>query len=556
MKKFTLLLIFVLCCVSVKAQDEFITTWKPGNHQNQLPTSPPFPSSDTQAWAPFRGTNYTVYWEEVGYPSHNSTLTGVTSQNQILLDFGTPLNPIPSNATYTVKVTNGAGNFHRVVFKDNESGLSDNSMGDFLKITEINQWGSVLWSSMNGAFTGCLNLNMTATDTPNLTNVTDMAGIFSGCTSLIGNATINNWDISEVTNLSGAFTTCILFDQPLGNWNTAKVQNMGAMFLMCQNFNQPIGNWNTSQVIAMDAMFNNARKFNQPIGNWNVSNVAEMEFMFSHAWAFNQPIGNWNVSGAWQMNHMFLSAKAFNQPIGNWNTSAAVTMEGMFYNASSFNQPLSSWNTTNVVNMATMFQGALAFNQNISTWNTSQVTFMQNMFAGASSFNQNLGTWNLGALVNASGMLQNSGLNCQNYDKTLYGWNLNPTTPNGINISSAAPLIYTHSAAVSARNNLINAKGWTITGDSYDDRCESVLTALESTLPDNFSIYPNPASDFIYVKNLKNGLSYKIYDVAGRLIVKDNLNKNQIDIRSLSKGNYILQIIIDNTIKSLKIVKK
>jgi surface protein len=177
-------------------------------------------------------------------------------------------------------VTNGAGNFHRVVFRDNESGLSDNSMGDFLKITEINQWGSVLWSSMNGAFTGCLNLNMTATDTPNFTNVTDMAGIFSGCTSLIGNATINNWDISEVTNLSGAFTSCMLFDQPLGNWNTAKVQNMGAMFLMCQNFNQPIGNWNTSQVIAMDAMFNNARKFNQPIGNWNVSNVAEMEFMF------------------------------------------------------------------------------------------------------------------------------------------------------------------------------------------------------------------------------------------------------------------------------------
>lgn len=555
MKKFTFLLILVLFCVSAKAQNEFITTWKPGNQQNPLPNSPPFPSSNTQVWAPFKGTNYTVYWEEVGYPSHNSTIVGITSQNQVLLDFGTPLNPVPANATYNVKVTDGAGNFHRIAFRDNESGINT-SMGDFSKILEINQWGSTLWSSMNGAFTGCLNMDMTATDSPNLTNVTDMAGIFSGCQSLIGNSSINNWDISEVTNLSAAFNSCMLFDQPLGNWNTAKVLNMGAMFLMCQNFNQPIGNWNTSQVIAMDAMFNNARKFNQPIGNWNVSNVAEMEFMFSNAWAFNQPIENWNVSGVWQMNHMFLNTKAFNQPIGNWNTSGVTAMNGMFYNAIAFNQPIGSWNTSNVVNMSTMFQGAVAFNQNIGTWNTSQVTNMQNMFTGASSFNQNLGTWNLSALVNASGMLQNSGLNCKNYDNTLYGWNLNPATPNGINISSAAPMIYANSAAVAARSNLISAKGWTIAGDSYDNGCESALSAHESTLSDNFGIYPNPASDFIYLKNLKRGITYKIYDFVGRLHLQNTLEKNQIDIRNLPIGNYILQITTDNAIKNLKIVKK
>ncbi|MGD1319738.1 T9SS type A sorting domain-containing protein [Chryseobacterium sp. 2R14A] len=39
-------------------------------------------------------------------------------------------------------------------------------------------------------------------------------------------------------------------------------------------------------------------------------------------------------------------------------------------------------------------------------------------------------------------------------------------------------------------------------------------------------------------------------------MVKDNLDKNQTDIRNLAKGSYILHIIIDNTIKSLKIVKK
>lgn len=531
MKKLLFTLIVTLLCFFPKAQNEFITTWKPSNTHNILPNNPPFPSSATQAWAPFRGTDFTIYWEEVGYPAHNSTLNNVTSQYHVLLDFGTPFNPVPANATYTVKVSNGNGNFHRIAFRDSDLGTSLNTgMGDYSKIVEINNWGTTVWSSMHNAFSGCLYLNMTATDSPNLSMVTDMSSMFSGCSSLTGNNSINNWDTSTVTDLHAAFMSCILFNQPIGNWNTSNVQNMGTMFLMCQNFNQPIGNWDTSKVIAMDAMFNNARNFNQPIGNWNVSNVDEMEFMFSNAWAFNQPIGNWDVSGVWQMNHMFANAKAFNQPVGNWNTSSATVMNGMFQNATVFNQPIGSWNT-------------------------SQVNNMTNMFTNAANFNQNLGTWNLTSLLYAYGIFQNAGLNCQNYDSTLYGWSQNPATPTNISISSVAPLIYTHPAAVIARNYLINNKGWTITGDSYDDKCISALSTKENTIENDFSIYPNPTSDFIYFKNLKDGVSYKIFDISGRLVLQSHSEKDRIDVKNLAKGNYMLQIITNKTIKILKIVK-
>ncbi|WP_262148788.1 BspA family leucine-rich repeat surface protein [Chryseobacterium foetidum] len=556
MKKSIFTLIITLLCFFPKAQNEFITTWKPSNNHYILPNNPPFPSSATQAWAPFRGTDFTIYWEEVGYPAHNSTLNNVTSQYQVLLDFGTPFNPVPDNATYTVKVSNGNGNFHRVAFRESDLGNSLSSgMGDFSKIVEINNWGTAVWSSMHNAFNGCLYLNMIATDSPNLSMVTDMSYMFSGCSSMTGTNSINNWDTSTVTTLQGTFTSCMLFNQPIGNWNTSNVESMGAMFLMCQNFNQPIGNWDTSKVTAMDAMFNNARTFNQPIGNWNVASVDEMEFMFSNAWAFNQPIGNWNTSGVWQMNYMFLNAKAFNQPIGSWDTSSATAMHGMFQNATVFNQPIGNWNTSNVTTMNTMFQNASAFNQNIGSWNTSQVTTMQNMFTGAAGFNQSLGNWNLSSLLYASGMFQNSGLNCQNYDSTLYGWSQNPATPNNINISSASPMIYTHPAAVIARNYLISNKSWTITGDSYDDKCMSALSTHENILEGDFGFYPNPASDFIYFKNLKNGVSYRIFDSSGRLVLENVLEKNQIDIRNLAKGNYIIQIVSKNTVKSLKIVK-
>lgn len=453
------IIIFFFCLVffhMTKAQNEFITTWKPGNSQIPTPNNPPFASSNTQAWAPFQGTNFTIYWEEVGYPSHNMTLQNVTSSNQVLLDFGTSLNPTPASATYKVKVSNGNGSFHRIAFRDNTlTGNPNNMMGDYGKIVEINQWGSIAWSSMAHAFERCENLDMTATDIPDLTAVTSMNYMFSGCATLIGNNSINNWNTSSVNSLLGTFNGCFVFNQPIGNWNTSKVQNMGILFLMCQNFNQPIGNWNTSKVVSMDGMFNNARSFNHPIGNWDISNVYEMEFMFANAWAFNQTLENWNTSGVLEMDYMFLFAKAFNQPIGNWNTSNATRMNGMFLSATAFNQPIGSWNTSSVISI----QNATSFNQNISNWNTSQVTTMQSMFMNASSFNQNLGNWNLSSVLLANSMFQNSGLNCQNYDSTLYGWSLNPATPNNISITSVSPMVYAHPAAVTARNYLINTKG-------------------------------------------------------------------------------------------------
>ena len=62
------------------------------------------------------------------------------------------------------------------------------------------------------------------------------------------------------------------------------------------SFNQPLNNWNVSNVTDMRRMFCAAESFNQPLNNWNVSNVEDMEGMFAVAQSFNQPLNNWNVS--------------------------------------------------------------------------------------------------------------------------------------------------------------------------------------------------------------------------------------------------------------------
>jgi hypothetical protein len=78
-------------------------------------------------------------------------------------------------------------------------------------------------------------------------------------------------------------------------------------------------------------------------------------------------------------------------------------------------------------------------------------------------------------------------------------------------------------------------------------------------------IYPNPAVEFVTVQlnlnEVASNVSYEMYDLTGRMISKvDRKNVSQdnvqIDVRSLSTGNYILKVNADNAISSHKVTIK
>ncbi|SDQ81509.1 Por secretion system C-terminal sorting domain-containing protein [Chryseobacterium soldanellicola] len=613
-----LLFAFMIFFSSAKAQNEFITIWKPSN-----PTIGNLNTTSTQIKFPGIGTNYTIYWEEVGYLSHNGTLSNITSTagNPVLINFGTPQNPTASNATYRVKVSNGSGIFSQIKFLHNNI-----VVGDSGKIIDLTQWGNVVWTSMANAFYGCGKLDITATDIPNLSGVLDFSLMFASCESLIGNSSFNLWNMSSAINLAGMFSSARIFNAPIGNWNIENVTNINSMFSLTINFNQPIGNWNTSKIITMQnvfdgaiafnqfignwdtskvtnmssmfqganfnqpignwdtskvtnmfRMFNTAINFNQDIGNWNTGNVLDMQQMFQYARDFNQPIGNWDTSKVTNTQYMFYNAKNFNQPIGNWNVSNVTTMYYMFSYAINFNQPIGNWNTSNVTNMGNMFERtnfnhpignwntskvtwmdsmfsyATSFNQPIGNWDTSKVIYMNNMFNNATNFNQDIGNWSLINLSFLSGMFKNSGVSCINYDKILIGWKNNTSTPSNKNLGDVAPLKYSANS-VTARNTLVNSKGWTITGDIYDATCAPPLATSETTAKEDFILYPNPVKNVLYLKSEKKMDDIKIYTMDGKMVKDIKHADTSIDVSDLAKGNYIIKMMIE--IRTEKFIKE
>ena len=115
---------------------------------------------------------------------------------------------------------------------------------------------------------------------------------------------IETWDVSNVTNMSGMFDTCNCFNPAYGNvenmpdltyWDVSSVTDMSGMFSHIYGgamFNQDISGWDVSNVTNMAGMFLGNQYFNQDLSSWDVSKVTNCnQFSCSYAcqWTLPQP---------------------------------------------------------------------------------------------------------------------------------------------------------------------------------------------------------------------------------------------------------------------------
>ncbi len=296
------------------------------------------------------------------------------------------------------------------------------------KLQTIEQWGSIQWESFEAAFRGAVNLTYNATDTPDLSGVTDMSVMFADARSFNGD--IGNWDVSGVRDMSLMFNGATSFDQDISQWDTGNVTDMRGMFFDAGSFNQDIGSWDVSSVTSMRGMFGGfdvTMSFDQDISSWDTGNVTDMSTMFQNATQFNQDISSWDVTSVRDMSYMFFDAGSFDQDIGSWDVSSVTSMRGMFGGfdvTMSFDQDISSWNTGNVTDMRFMFQNATQFNQDISSWDVTSVRDMSYMFFDAGSFNQDVGSWDVSSVEDMAFMFADAS----NFDQDIGTWNVSNVT--------------------------------------------------------------------------------------------------------------------------------
>ncbi|WP_143569829.1 BspA family leucine-rich repeat surface protein [Tenacibaculum agarivorans] len=395
--------------------DYFITTWKTTT-PNESITIPVNTSQYTYDYDVDWGDNNGVF--ELGFS---------TSATHTYTEPG----------EYTVKIR---GVFPHLFFYNR---------GDKTKILSVQQWGGIVWKSMEYAFFGCANLDVKAFDVPNLSDVKSVKGMFKHCSSLISNISINDWDVgsitdmaelflgcanfnqdigkwnvSEVINMTNLFVACVSFNKDLSKWNVSKVKLMGGMFQICTNFNENIGNWDVSNVTTMANMFYRCENFNQDIGAWNVGKVIDMTGMFRDCTVFNQDISKWNTGQVNSMSYMFSECENFNQDISSWDVSRVTSMSSLFRNCKNFNQDIGRWDVSQVTNMSGLFYHCTDFNQDIGSWITSQVTSITSMFNGCVNFNQDIGRWDVSQVTDMSSLFNY----CTNFNQDIGSWNVSQVT--------------------------------------------------------------------------------------------------------------------------------
>ena len=84
----------------------------------------------------------------------------------------------------------------------------------------------------------------------------------------------------------------------------------------------------------------------------------------------------------------------------------------------------------------------------------------------------------------------------------------------------------------------------------------STFSSKENNLTD-FTVYPNPATDFVNINSADSIDSYRIYDLTGRVVKRSSpyTNNFRIDVTSLNKGVYMVKLNSGDKTGSIKLIK-
>ena len=213
---------------------------------------------------------------------------------------------------------------------------------------------------------GCVNLQISATDAPDLTNTDSLYRFFYGCENL--NTDLSHWDVSSITSLYDTFSLSTVFNSPLNAWDVSKVIFLDETFYKCLAFDQDLSGWDVQRVVTMPATFR-ATSFSHDLGAWDTSSTTNMFELFRNS-NQNHDLSRWDTSKVNTMSNMFRNSD-FNQDLSIWDVSAATDLSYMFDAADAYFQDLACWNLPAVTSCDYIGNSDGCFPENIATFGCS-----------------------------------------------------------------------------------------------------------------------------------------------------------------------------------------
>ena len=241
------------------------------------------------------------------------------------------------------------------------------------EITGINNLKTDNVTDMRGMFYGCSGLTSLDVSNFKTDNVADMYEMFYGCSSLTS-LDVSGFKTDKVTNMGNMFSGCSgLTNLDVSGFKTDKVMSMGGMFFDCSGLTSlDVSNFKTDNV-TMSHMFHGCSKLiNLDVSGFETDNVTDMAGMFSGCSSLTSlDVSNFKTDNVTDMGMMFsycssltsLNLSSFNTSNVKYDTNNySFGIQSMFQGCSALTTIWVSdnWTTANLTESADVFTGCAA----------------------------------------------------------------------------------------------------------------------------------------------------------------------------------------------------
>ncbi|GMH49861.1 hypothetical protein TrVE_jg3932, partial [Triparma verrucosa] len=205
---------------------------------------------------------------------------------------------------------------------------------------------------------------------------------------------LNNWNVSEVTDMKNLFKDMEDFNENISAWNVGRVESFAGMFKNATSFNKSkIKGWKPQQrewKLRNDTLKTAVKEFKEDkelaiviygeLNNWNVTEVTDMKYLFKDMESFNEDISRWNVRNVDHFDGIFDNTpfRKYQKLVESWKTK----YRGKRLKNEELRTVLTKYKEDREL--------TLVIYGELNNWNVSEVTDMKNLFKDMEDFNENI----------------------------------------------------------------------------------------------------------------------------------------------------------------------